>query len=198
MSIQGAPILKNLLGKENSKKTVFDRLSQSVKITGKTTGNSVDAAGNSVDAAGSQTQKLDAFSIQLELMEYLDPTAGLSEEEKKAYEAKIMQKLRSGKKLTSEEMNYLRAKNPQLYMQAARVQAMRENLRNQLENCKSKEEVEKVYGNFTSMISKDDPMKEALVAAYDDELKEFKKTDKYQALPAKEENRKETGVFKRD
>lgn len=198
MSIQGAPILKNLLGKENSKKTVFDRLSQSVKITGKTTGNSVDAAGNSVDAAGSQTQKLDAFSIQSELMEYLDPTAGLSEEEKKAYEAKIMQKLRSGKKLTSEEMNYLRAKNPQLYMQAARVQAMRENLRNQLENCKSKEEVEKVYGNFTSMISKDDPMKEALVAAYDDELKEFKKTDKYQALPAKEENRKETGDFKRD
>lgn len=191
MSIQGAPILKNLLGKENSKKTVFDRLSQSVKITGKTTGNSVDAAGNSVDAAGSQTQKLDAFSIQSELMEYLDPTAGLSEEEKKAYEAKIIQKLRSGKKLTSEEMNYLRAKNPQLYMQAARVQAMRENLRNQLENCKSKEEVEKVYGNFTSMISKDDPMKEALVAAYDDELKEFKKTDKYQALPAKEEDGKE-------
>lgn len=190
MSIQGAPILKNLLGKENSKKTVFDRLSQSVKITGKKTGNSVDAAGNSVDAAGSQTQKLDAFSIQSELMEYLDPTAGLSEEEKKAYEAKIMQKLRSGKKLTSEEMNYLRAKNPQLYMQAARVQAMRENLRNQLENCKSKEEVEKVYGDFTSMISKDDPMKEALVAAYDDELKEFKKMDKYQALPAKEEDSK--------
>lgn len=191
MSIQGAPILKNLLGRENNKKTVFDRLSQSVKITGKTTGNSVDAAGNSVDAAGSQTQKLDVFSIQSELMEYLDPTAGLSEEEKKAYEEKIIQKLRSGKKLTSEEMNYLRAKNPQLYMQAARVQAMRENLRNQLENCKSKEEVEKVYGNFTSMISKDDPMKEALVAAYDDELKEFKKTDKYQALPAKEEDGKE-------
>lgn len=180
MSIQGAPILKNLLGKENNKKTIFDKLSQSVKITGKTTGNSVDAAGSNV-------QKMDGFSIQSELMEYLDPTAGLSEEEKKAYEEKIMQKLRSGKKLTAEEMNYLRAKNPQLYVQAARVQAMRENLKKQLENCKSKEEVEKVYGNFTSMISKDDPMKEALVAAYDDELKEFKKTDKYQALPEKEE-----------
>lgn len=186
MSIQGAPILKNLLGKENNKKTIFDKLSQSVKITGKTTGNSVDAAGSNV-------QKMDGFSIQSELMEYLDPTAGLSEEEKKAYEEKIMQKLRSGKKLTAEEMNYLRAKNPQLYVQAARVQAMRENLKKQLENCKSKEEVEKVYGNFTSMISKDDPMKEALVAAYDDELKEFKKTDKYQALPEKEE--KATGKF---
>ncbi len=188
MSIQGAPILKNLLGKENNKKTIFDKLSQSVKITGKTTGNSVDAA-------GSQKQKLDVFSIQSELMEYLDPTAGLSEEEKKEYEEKIIQKLRSGKKLTAEEMNYLRAKNPQLYVQAARVQAMRENLKNQLENCKSKEEVEKVYGNFTSMISKDDPMKEALMAAYDDELKEFKKTDKYQALPEKEEDaKKENGA----
>lgn len=182
MSIQGAPILKNFLGKQNGGKTILDKLSQSVKITGK----NADIAEN---AAGSQTQKLDAFSIQSELMEYLDPTAGLSEEEKKAYEEKIMQKLRSGKKLTSEEMNYLRAKNPQLYVQAARVQAMRENLRNQLENCKSKEEVEKVYGNFTSMISKDDPMKEALVAAYDDEVKEFKKTDKYQALPEKEDKK---------
>ncbi|OLA29117.1 MAG: alanine--tRNA ligase [Firmicutes bacterium CAG_194_44_15] len=86
-----------------------------------------------------------------------------------------MQKLRSGKKLTSEEMNYLRVKNPQLYAQAARVQAMRENLKKQLENCRSKEEVEKVYGNSVSMVGKDDPMKEAIVAAYDDVMKEFKK-----------------------
>lgn len=185
MSIQGAPILKNFLGKQNGGKTILDKLSQSVKITGK----NADIAENAINAAGSQTQKLDAFSIQSELMEYLDPTAGLSQEEKKAYEEKIIQKLRSGKKLTPEEMNYLRAKNPQLYVQAARVQAMRENLRNQLENCKSKEEVEKVYGNFTLMISKDDPMKEALVAAYDDEVKEFKKTDKYQALPEKEDKK---------
>ncbi len=188
MSIQGAPILKNLFGKENAKKTFFDKLSQSVKIAGNT-------AQNDANASGSNAQKIDGFSIQSELMEYLDPTAGLSEEEKKAYEEKIMQKLRSGKKLTAEEMNYLRAKNPQLYVQAARVQAMRENLKNQLEHCKSKEEVEKVYGNFTSMISKDDPMKEALVAAYDDELKEFKKTDKYQALPAKEKDTKEEKEF---
>ena len=181
MSIQGAPILKNLLGKENTRKTIFDKLSQSVKIAGNSAGT---------DETGSEVKKIDGFRIQSELMEYLDPTAGLSEEEKKAYEEKIMQKLRSGKKLTAEELNYLRAKNPQLYVQAARVQAMRENLKNQLENCKSKEEVEKVYGDFTSMISKDDPMKEALVAAYDDEMKEFKKTDKYQALPAKEEDAK--------
>lgn len=187
MSIQGAPILKNLLGKQNSGKTILDKLSRSVKITGK----NADIGGNAANAAESQPQKLDAFQIQSELMEYLDPTAGLSQEEKKAYEENIIRKLRSGKKLTSEEMSYLRAKNPQLYLQAARVQAMRESLKSQLENCRSKEEAAKVYGNFTSMISKDDPMKEALVAAYDDAWKEFKKTDQYQALPAKEEDRKE-------
>lgn len=177
MSIQGAPILKNFFGKETAgkRKTVFDKISEAVKIEGKQDGTK---------EAG---QKIDEFSIQAELMEYLDPTAGLSDEQKKAYEERIMQKLKSGKKLSAEEMNYLRAKNPQLYAQAARVQAMRENLENQLKNCRSKEEVENVYGMAMSMVGEDDPMREAIVAAYDDVTKEFKKTEKYQSLPEKEE-----------
>ena len=181
MSIQGAPIFKNLFGKETAgkEKTVFDKIAQAVKITGKTVGVEKAVSG--------AAQKLDGFSIQAEFMEYLDPTAGLSDEQKKAYEERIMQKLQSGKKLTAEEMNYLRIKNPQLYAQAARVQAMRENLEKQLENCRSKEEVEKAYGMAMSMVGEDDPMRKAIVAAYDDVMKEFKKTDKYQSLPEKEE-----------
>lgn len=180
MSIQGTPILKNLLGKETAekRKTVLDKVSQAVKIEGKQ------------GEAKETGQKIDGFSIQAELMEYLDPVAGLSDQQKKAYEERIMQKLKSGKKLTSEEMNYLRAKNPQLYVQAARVQAMRKNLEKQLENCHSKEEAENVYGMAVSMVGEEDPMREAIVAAYDDVVKEFKKTEKYQSLPEKEEQEK--------
>lgn len=178
MNIQASQIMKNVFGKGEKDKisSIFDKLSGIVN-----------------PATDTQSQS-DSFNIDSIMLGYLDPTEGLSEEEKQAYEAKIMQKLRSGKKLTSEEMNYLRVKNPQLYAQAARVQAMRENLKKQLENCRSKEEVEKVYGNSVSMVGKDDPMKEAIVAAYDDVMKEFKKTDKYQALPQKEEDADEKAV----
>lgn len=178
MNIQASQIMKNVFGKGEKDKisSIFDKLSGTVN-----------------PATDTQSQS-DSFNIESVVLGYLDPTEGLSEEEKQAYEAKIMQKLRSGKKLTSEEMNYLRVKNPQLYAQAARVQAMRENLKKQLENCRSKEEVEKVYGNSVSMVGKDDPMKEAIVAAYDDVMKEFKKTDKYQALPQKEEDADEKAV----
>lgn len=173
MSVQATQLLKNVFGEKSFKglNGLFGDLSEE-------------------NATEQSAETKDGFSIEAEWMEFLDPTAGMAEEEKQAYEAKIMQKLRSGKKLTAEEMNYLRAKNPQLYAQAARVQAMRENLKNQLENCKSKEEAEKVYGNSISMVNNDDPMKEAIVAAYDDVMKEFKKTDKYQALPQREEDAK--------
>lgn len=178
MNIQASQIMKNVFGKgeKNKISNIFDKVSGTVS-----------------PATDTQSES-DSFNIESIMLGYLDPTEGLSEEEKQAYEAKIMQKLRSGKKLTSEEMNYLRVKNPQLYAQAARVQAMRENLKKQLENCRSKEEVEKVYGNSVSMVSKNDPMKEAIVAAYDDVMKEFKKTDKYQALPQKEEDADEKTV----
>lgn len=178
MNIQASQIMKNVFGKgeKNKISNIFDKVS------------------GTVNPATDTQSESDSFNIESIMLGYLDPTEGLSEEEKQAYEAKIMQKLRSGKKLTSEEMNYLRVKNPQLYAQAARVQAMRENLKKQLENCRSKEEVEKVYGNSVSMVSKNDPMKEAIVAAYDDVMKEFKKTDKYQALPQKEEDADEKTV----
>lgn len=178
MNIQASQIMKNVFGKgeKNKISNIFDKVS------------------GAVNPATDTQSESDSFNIESIMLGYLDPTEGLSEEEKQAYEAKIMQKLHSGKKLTSEEMNYLRVKNPQLYAQAARVQAMRENLKKQLENCHSKEEVEKVYGNSVSMVSKNDPMKEAIVAAYDDVMKEFKKTDKYQALPQKEEDADEKTV----
>lgn len=92
----------------------------------------------------------------------------MSEEEKKAYLAKIIAKLKSGKKLTSEEMRFLQAEDPQLYQQAARVQAMRGSLESGLAHSTSKEEAQSVYLDTLTHISEDDPMKEYIIAAYDD------------------------------
>lgn len=172
MNIQGVQIFRNLLGKGMAEKEQVTEQRQTGNLfTGK--------AGES---------KTDGFQIKAEWMELFAPTAGMEEEQEKAYEERIMRKLKTGKKLTAEEMNYLQVKNPQMYIQAARVQTMRENLKSQLENCESKEEAEKIYGDAFSMISKDDPMREPIVAAYDDVMKEFKKTDKYQHLPEKEDD----------
>ena len=89
------------------------------------------------------------------------------------------------KKLTEEEMRFLQAVDPQLYMQAARIQAMRDSLEQQLEHCKSKEEAAKVFSDTMSMVSDKDPMKEYIVAAYQDAYNEFQKSGKYQHLPQK-------------
>ncbi len=172
MNIQGAQIFRNIFGKE--------AVEEENGVDKKQSGN--------LFASKAGTGKIDGFNIQAEWMEFFDPTTGMSEEQQAAFEERITQKLRSGKKLSAEEMNYLQVKNPQMYVQAARVQTMRENLKSQLENCKSKEEVEKIYGDAVSMIGKEDPMREAIMAAYDDVAKEFKKTEEYQALPEKEED----------
>lgn len=62
---------------------------------------------------------LDSFEITGNISELLSPACGMTEEEKAAYLAKIMAKLKSGKKLTAEEMRFLQAEDPALYQQAA-------------------------------------------------------------------------------
>ena len=99
----------------------------------------------------------------------------MSEEAKNDYLAKIMAKLKSGKKLTPEEMRFLQSENPVLYQQAARVQTMRESLENRMAHAKSREEAAEIYADAIAHISKDDPMKEYLAAAYGDVLKEKEK-----------------------
>lgn len=119
--------------------------------------------------------KLDSFQISRQISELLSPACGMSEEAKKDYLAKIMAKLKSGKKLTPEEMRFLQSENPVLYQQAARVQTMRESLENRMAHAKSREEAAEIYADAIAHISKDDPMKEYLAAAYGDVLKEKEK-----------------------
>lgn len=130
---------------------------------------------------------LDSFSITQNISELLSPACGMTEEEKESYLAKIMAKLKSGKKLTPEEMRFLQAEDPNLYQQAARIQTMRDSLETRLKHCSSKEDAANVYADAMSSISKDDPMKEFIVAAYDDVYKEFQESDAYQSLPDTEE-----------
>jgi len=134
---------------------------------------------------------MDNFELTTNISELLSPACGMSDEEKEAYLAHIQAKLKSGKKLTAEEMRFLQAEYPDLYLQAARVQSMRESFEQQLKSCRSKEAVETAFSTSMSMVSDKDPMKEAIVAAYQDAYNEFKESDDYQNLPNTEKEKRE-------
>lgn len=134
---------------------------------------------------------LDSFEISKTISTLLSPACGMTDEEKANYLASITRKLKSGKKLTPEEMRFLQAENPQMYAQVARVQKMRDTLEARLKSCRSKQEVAQAHASAMSGIADDDPMKEFLVAAYNDVVKDFHESDEYKDLPAtnEEENR---------
>ena len=100
---------------------------------------------------------------------------------------KIQAKIKSGKKLTSREESYLKQHNQELYMQYLRIRRMAEALEHQLENADSKEEVNDIIFHAMNGISDKDPYKAAIVAALDEVIKDFKKSDGYNNLPATNE-----------
>lgn len=131
----------------------------------------------------SRCQGFDTFSITKNISELLSPACGMTDEEKSRYLQQIMAKLKSGKRLTAEEMRFLQAEDPVLYQQAARIQTMRDSLSARLSHCSSKEEASEIYTQAMSSVSDEDPAKEFVIAAYDDAYKEFQKSDAYKALP---------------
>ena len=174
--------LKKILNPSSGKRNVVDQITD--RLSKSSIGlSSGDDTLNAVSFSG-----MDAFDLTQNISELLSPACGMTEEEKQAELARIQAKLKSGKKLTEEEMRFLQAVDPQLYMQAARIQAMRDSLEQQLEHCKSKEEAAKVFSvhlDALTHISEEDPMKEYIVAAYQDAYNEFQKSGKYQHLPQK-------------
>ncbi len=109
------------------------------------------------------------------------------EDARQKMEAKIYAKLQSGKRLSQKEMNYLRQNNPKLYMQAVRVEQKRKELETRLENANSKEEVQKIFSSAMGSVRKDDPAKQYVIAAIEETVKEFKKSEQYKKLPETEE-----------
>lgn len=165
--------LKTLLQPNSNKKTATERIISNLSKSNLGLERNTETYSSSYDT----------FSITENISELLSPACGMTDEEKQSYLAKIQAKLKSGKKLTGEEMRFLQAENPVLYQQAARVQSMRESLEVRLKHSTSKQNASSIYSDALSMVSKDDPMKEYIVAAYDDAMKEFKKTAKYQSIP---------------
>lgn len=103
---------------------------------------------------------------------------------------KIEQKLRSGKRLTREELEFLKSRSPYLYQQAIRIQHMADGLKEQLKHCKTKQQAQQLISQTQAMVSAKDPMREAVLAALDRVKKEFTDSEYYKKLPADEEEKK--------
>lgn len=149
---------------------------------------------NMVLARENMTEKNKIWQDAIEAL--IDPSYGMDEEESAAYMGKIMAKLKSGKTLTQEELNYLSLHNQQLYVTALRVKYQKEALKNRLKSCKSKEEAQEVIDNAVGGVSKDDPDKEYLIAGFREVEKEFKKSGDYSRLPDKEEKSERRKLLK--
>ena len=117
----------------------------------------------------------------------LNPTEKMDEEKCKAYEQKIMAKLKSGKRLTSQEMSFLRMHNPTLYEIAVRVERERQALRSRLKECKSKEEVQQVVSGqmevIRAMKEAGDPAADYMAAMVDHEVQTLRESSAYAKLP---------------
>lgn len=122
------------------------------------------------------------------IYELIDPAADMDKEEETKYLGKIIAKLKSGKRLSADELEYLRLHEPQLYMTAMRVQHKKEALTHRLKNCRSKQEAQDIIDSAIGGVSKDDPDKEYIIAGIKEVEKEFKNSNFYKRLPDKEED----------
>ena len=113
-----------------------------------------------------------------------------SDEEKGKRLGSIQAKLRAGKKLTSEEMDYLRANDPEAYMHALRIQQARKSLEESLKHAKSKQEAQEIISSAVSGITKDDPDREAMIAAVSDVADKFMESAEYNKLPTTDDEAK--------
>ena len=116
------------------------------------------------------------------LEDILDPTSKMSEAEEKEYHNKILRKLRQGRRLTTEEKNYLQIHDPEMYKVALRVEMSRKRFVEQAKHCKSKEEFQTLVGNNMKTVEQD-PMKEYIQAAISYEAQNIRKSPSYAALP---------------
>ena len=144
----------------------------------------------SVSGSPSSASGKDSFDIAQHISDLLSPACGMTAEEKESYYNKIMGKLKSGKKLSPEEMRFLQAEHPEMYQQVARVQAMRDGFETRLKTATSKQKAQEIFADSLSHVADDDPMKEYIVAAYQDAMKNFEKSDEYKELPETEEDAK--------
>ncbi len=107
----------------------------------------------------------------------------MTDDEKEKFNSSIDTKLRSGKKLSKKEEQYLKETNPQLYMQYVRIRQRAEAVKEQLKHAKSKQQANNIIMQATASVSDKDPAKEYILAAIHNVADEFKSTRAYQKLP---------------
>jgi len=122
----------------------------------------------------------------------------------KALESKMM----GGKKLTPEELEYLREHHPELYEKAVKIEREREAYRQELEKAKSKEEVRKIHERKAQeflaeakAIEGSNLSKEQKKGALEflmmrmngvfDEYNNFQQSDEFKKLPERAEEKKD-------
>lgn len=118
----------------------------------------------------------------------------MTDEEKNKMQENIIRKLKSGKKLSKKEMDFLKNYNPQMYLHAMRVQKTAEAVEEQLKHAKSKEEANRIVMTATAGLGKDDPDKEYIVAAVNRVSKDFKQSRDYNRLPDTDEEATGSGT----
>lgn len=99
-------------------------------------------------------------------------------------------KLKAGKRLTSEEMDFLREHAPELYIKAVRVAMERDEYERALRRAKTREEVERLQhlqmANLTDRLRHLDPEEgEMLVNAIADVNREYQNSDEYKEIMRK-------------
>lgn len=128
----------------------------------------------------------------------------MTEEDKAKMSAKILQKLKAGKKLTKKEEQFLKETNPQMYMQYLRIRARVEAMAEQLKHAKTKQQANDIIMVATASVSNKDPYKEYVLAAMYKVADEYKATPEYQRLPnteaelEKKKNVKENDNFEKE
>lgn len=140
--------------------------------------------------------------------EKLDEIRYPKEDRSSQMEADIELKLNAGKRLTQEEMQYLKKHNPETYQKAKNIEREREAYEKELASCKTKEEVERVKAAHAAVAVdrvnaiKNNPhissgkklelikMEHFKAAALDDAMHIFTKSSDYKELPTEAERQK--------
>lgn len=122
--------------------------------------------------------------------------------------AQIELKMMSGKRLSAEEMDYLKEHDPETYKKAKAIEMEREAYERELKNCKTKEEVQRVKAAHAATALdrvndiKNNPnipsgkklelikQEHFKASALDDTMRTFTKSGEYQKLPTEAERQK--------
>lgn len=94
--------------------------------------------------SGKLWEKKDLDPVAKQILQYKEDLEQMRESKKLA---DISTKLKAGSSLTSEEIEYLQRNNPELYREYEEIQNEKKAYERELENCKTKDDVEKLKMN---------------------------------------------------